>query len=132
MKKRLRKKLHEKEFTEYGIRTIFSYKMDTKDSPVSFQKWVDAIVEDLVEENGMVCGGGFSINIKDETFEGDFVIELKGAWVGKYKEVQKIITTWMTKTFEGISVSFSPINLWHPDRKVTDEDLKRPTVRNRK
>jgi uncharacterized protein YggL (DUF469 family) len=53
MKKRLRKKKHQGEFSEWGRQLII--KRNRKDG---FDEFLDAFIEEAIESNGCYCGGG--------------------------------------------------------------------------
>lgn len=65
MKKRLRKKKHVGEFTEYGIEISIKF-----NSNIDSDQFLDDFIENAIERNGLLFGGGHD-NI---TLEG--VIEL--------------------------------------------------------
>jgi len=65
MKKRLRKKKHYGDFTEWGRQLVIS--RNRKDG---FDEFLDAFIEEAVEANGCYCGGGG----KDDKL--DVVVEL--------------------------------------------------------
>ncbi len=56
MKKRLRKKLHVKEFAEYG--SEFEISTTSQIGEEAFDNLMEQFVEDFVERNGLFCGGG--------------------------------------------------------------------------
>ena len=53
MKKRLRKKKHLGEFTEWGRQIVV-----LRNKKDSFDKFLDAFVEEAIEANGCYCAGG--------------------------------------------------------------------------
>ncbi len=53
MKKRLRKKKHYREFTEWGRQLII-----TRNRKEGFAEFLDAFIEEAIEANGCYCGGG--------------------------------------------------------------------------
>jgi len=53
MKKRLRKKKHRGEFTEWGCRIVI-----TRQSKDGFDEFLDAFIEEAIEGNNCYCGGG--------------------------------------------------------------------------
>ncbi len=55
MKKRLRKKKHYGEFTEWGRQVIV-----TRNRKDGFDEFLDAFIEKAIEANGCYCGGGGS------------------------------------------------------------------------
>jgi len=56
MKKRLRKKLHIKEFAEYGIEFEMIVTSPIKDE--TFNSMMEQFVENFVDRNEFVCGWG--------------------------------------------------------------------------
>lgn len=82
MKKRLRKKLHRDEFTEWGRRVII-----TRNRKDEFDEFLDAFIE-IIEANGCVCGGGGS---EDNL---DMVVEL-GRTSDNSDARMKNITSWL-------------------------------------
>jgi uncharacterized protein YggL (DUF469 family) len=53
MKKRLRKKKHYREFTEWGRQLIIN-----RNRKEGFDEFLDAFIEEAIEANGCYCGGG--------------------------------------------------------------------------
>jgi uncharacterized protein len=53
VKKRLRKKKHCGEFTEWGRRLIV-----TRNQKQGFDEFLDTFIEEAIEANGCYCGGG--------------------------------------------------------------------------
>jgi len=53
MKKRLRKKKHRGEFTEWGRQLVI-----TRNRKEGFDEFLDAFIEEAIEANGCYCGGG--------------------------------------------------------------------------
>ena len=53
MKKRLRKKKHYGEFTEWGRQLVV-----TRNRKDGFDDFLDAFIEEAIESNGCYCGGG--------------------------------------------------------------------------
>jgi uncharacterized protein len=53
MKKRLRKKKHLGEFTEYGRQLVIM-----RNQKYGFDEFLDAFIEEAIESNGCYCGGG--------------------------------------------------------------------------
>ena len=112
MKKRLRKKLHVKEFTEYGIE--FEMKVTSPLKGEVFDKIMEDFVEDFVEGNNLFCGGGWD---PKEKMSG-FVIE-----VGRNIEKAKSYLPKLRKWFDDKDITFeltsSICNLWYPDKKTS-------------
>lgn len=65
MKKRLRKKKHRGEFTEWGRQLVI-----TRNRKDAFDEFLDSFIEDAIEANGCYCGGG---GMEDKL---DVVVEL--------------------------------------------------------
>jgi len=53
MKKRLRKKKHLGEFTQWGCQLVI-----TRNRKDAFDEFLDAFIEEAIEANGCYCGGG--------------------------------------------------------------------------
>ena len=70
MKKRLRKKLHLREFTEYGVQADIKVLSDLTEEKFDRLIW-EGFVEEFVEGNDLYCGGAWSSSNKT----GDFFIE---------------------------------------------------------
>ncbi len=83
MKKRLRKKKHRGEFTEWGRQLIVM--RNRKDN---FDEFLDAFIAEAVEANGCYCGGGG----KGDNL--DVVIELGGRSDDRETRLKKI-TAWI-------------------------------------
>jgi uncharacterized protein YggL (DUF469 family) len=64
MKKRLRKKKHYGEFTEWGRQLIV-----TRNRKEGFDEFLDAFIEEAIEANGCYCGGGGSDDRLDVVVE---------------------------------------------------------------
>ena len=93
MKRRLRKKQHVKEFTEYGLQFKCQHPItDPYFNAVKADGEMDKIVDDFldwVKQRGFACGGGWCpINWQNPQpqvstlLDWNFVIELRG-YVGK-------------------------------------------------
>lgn len=101
MKKRLRKKLHRDEFTEWGRRFII-----TRNRKDEFDEFLDAFIE-IIEANGCVCGGG---GMEDNL---DMVIEL-GRQADNRDARMKNITSWLERRPDVQSWKVSTeIDLWN-------------------
>ena len=83
MKKRLRKKKHYGEFTEWGRQLVI-----TRNRKDGFDEFLDAFIEEAVEANGCYCGGGG----KDDKL--DVVVEL-GRRSSDPDAKLKRITAWL-------------------------------------
>jgi len=70
MKKRLRKKLHLKEYAEYGV--DMDLKIVSYMGHEEFDKFIEEdFIEEFVEGNDLYCGGGWNL----ETKSADLFIE---------------------------------------------------------
>ena len=83
MKKRLRKKKHRGEFTEWGRQLVIS--RNRKDG---FDEFLDAFIEEAIEANGCYCGGSG----KEDKL--DVVVELGRRSDDPAARLQKI-TAWL-------------------------------------
>jgi len=65
MKKRLRKKLHKGEFTEYGFEVIANF-VETDNEliigNITFDAWLDDLIEEVEKHNLFISGGGSFTN----------------------------------------------------------------------
>ena len=113
MKKRLRKKKHRKEFTEYGIE--FDLKVTSEVSELDFDDLIDRFITDFVEEYDLYCGGGWQP--RDRTC--GMIIEPFRS-MDQANELAEPLKKW----FESQGVKFEwthkIVNLWYPDEQVDD------------
>ncbi len=110
MKKRLRKKKHLKEFSEYGVELELQVRSEITED--EFEKLVDQLIN-FVEDNGLFCGGGYN-PIKKEL---SFFIEV-GRDVSKVIEFQLKLKQWITdKGFE-CDYNTAIKDAWYPERKI--------------
>jgi uncharacterized protein YggL (DUF469 family) len=83
MKKRLRKKKHVGEFTEWGRELILEMNPAT-----ALDEFMDSFIADAIEANGCYCGGGGDAN------HLEFVVEL-GRFAGHPDERMNRIKNWL-------------------------------------
>ena len=89
MKKRLRKKLHLKEYAEYGV--DMDLKILSYIGPEEFDKFIEeGFIEEFVEGNGLYCGGGWDL----ETKSAGLFIET-GRELAKAENIAKKIKVWL-------------------------------------
>jgi uncharacterized protein len=110
MKKRLRKKKHRGEFTEWGRQLVI-----TRNQKDGFDEFFDAFVEEAIEANGCYCGVGGKEDKLDIVVElgrrsGDVVARLKRitAWLDARPDVE----SWRTG---------DEFNIWHGDFQDIEE-----------
>jgi len=102
MKKRLRKKKHLGEFTEWGRQLVII--RNRKDG---FDEFFDAFIEEAVELNGCYCGGGG----KEDTLE--VIVEL-GRRSDEPDARLKGITAWLDARSDVESWKVSEeLDVWH-------------------
>ena len=101
MKKRMRKKKHVGEFTEWG-RQILVY----RNCSDNFDKFLDAFIEEAVEANDCRCGGGGSENMLD------IVVEL-GLQERCEERLQRIISWLQSRTDVESWKIGEKFDLWH-------------------
>lgn len=106
MKKRLRKKMHVKEFTEFGIEFDFSINIDISEE--EFDSLIDRFISDFVEGNGLYCGGGW--NPKERS--AGFIIET-GANRANCNYYADKLQSWFKN--EGIKppATYKIVDLWN-------------------
>ncbi len=110
MKKRLRKKKHYGEFTEWGRQLVVN-----RNRKEGFDEFLDAFVEEAIEANACYCGGGGS----DDRL--DVVVEL-GRRSDDPDERLKKIVTWLDarSDVQGFKVG-EEFDVWHGDFKGIEE-----------
>ncbi len=110
MKKRLRKKKHYGEFTEWGRQLVVN-----RNRKEGFDEFLDAFVEEAIEGNACYCGGGGS----DDRL--DVVVEL-GRRSDDPDERLKKIVTWLDarSDVQGFKVG-EEFDVWHGDFKGIEE-----------
>ncbi len=102
MKKRVRKKTHQGEFTEWGRQIII-----TRNQKDGFDEFMDAFIEKAVEANGCYCGGGGRAD------KLDFVIEL-GRRSDERTVRMNAITAWLDARTDVESWKMGDeFDLWH-------------------
>lgn len=83
--KRLRKKLHMGEFTEYGFNVNFELNKPLTDEEI--EAFLDLFLDDAIEKNGLIYGGGFGV-----TFDGFVILEKNGS---AKEEHRQLINSWL-------------------------------------
>lgn len=138
MKKRLRKKLHMKEFTSYGLNFKLLYtpteeeleemkkgNVPYTESIILFDKFID-----FVDGCNMFCGGGASIDKKTNLWNINLIIELVEEWRNRYIEVKAMVEKWISENCKDPQLTFGIIDLWN-ERKITDVEWERITQTTR-
>lgn len=116
MKKRLRKKKHRGEFTEWGCQLIIR-----RNRTDGFDEFLDAFIEEAIEGNGCYCGGGGS---EDKL---NFIVVLGRAGDDPETRLCKV-TAWVQSRPDVHEYRTGQIvDLWYGDVKDTDEEIE-PTV----
>jgi uncharacterized protein YggL (DUF469 family) len=116
MKKRLRKKKHLGEFTEWGRQFVI-----TRNRKDGFDEFLDAFIEEAIEANGCYCGGGG----KEDKM--NFVVEL-GRRSDDPDARLKRITAWLEARpdVENWKVG-EEFDIWHGDyQDINDEIEQKP------
>lgn len=102
--KRLRKKLHIGEFTEYGFNVNFEMNKPVTDEEI--ESFLDFFLEDVIEKNGLIYGGGFGV-----TFEGFIILEKPGSATEEHRQ---LINTWLESKKEIKKFHTGKlVNAWH-------------------
>lgn len=104
MKKRLRKKRHYGEFTEWGRQLLI-----TRNREDGFDEFLDNFIEEVVEANGCFCGGGG----KDDKL--NVIVEL-GRTSNDTAAKMKKIAEWLDARPDVLRWKMSEeFDLWHGD-----------------
>jgi uncharacterized protein YggL (DUF469 family) len=102
--KRLRKKLHVGEFTEYGFNINFELNKPVTDEEID--DFLDTFLDDVIEKNGLIYGGGFGV-----TFDGFVILEKRGS---PTEEHRQLIKTWLESKKEIRIFHIGEfVNAWH-------------------
>ena len=110
MKKRLRKKKHCGEFTEWGRQLVI-----TRNRKDGFDDFLDAFILEGVEANACFCGGG---GCEDNL---DVVVEL-GCRVNDHNSKMQRITAWLDSRPDVDGYRTGELfDLWHGDYKNLEE-----------
>jgi uncharacterized protein YggL (DUF469 family) len=121
MKKRLRKKKHCGEFTEWGRQIVII--RNRKDD---FDEFLDAFIEEAVEANGCYCGGGG----KEDKL--DVVIEL-GRRSNDPEARLRRITAWLGARPDVLSwETGEEFDIWDVNFKDIEEKIDQPATSDAK
>ncbi len=119
MKKRLRKKKHYREFTEWGRQLII-----TRNRKDGFEEFLDAFIE-AIEANGCYCGGGGKEDKLDVVMElghrsDDPAARMKRitAWLDARPDVQ----SWRTS---------EDFDIWHGDFQDIGDKIEQAAAPDR-
>jgi len=120
MKKRLRKKKHYREFTEWGRQLII-----TRNRKDGFDEFLDAFIEEAIEANGCYCGGGGK---EDEL---DVVVEL-GRRSDDPAARMKRITAWLDARPDVQSWRTGELfDIWHGDFRDIGDKIEQAAAPDR-
>ena len=112
MKKRLRKKKHCGEFTEWGRQLVI-----TRNRKDGFDEFLDVFVEEAIESNGCYCGGGG----KDDNL--DVVVELGRRSDDPDARLNRI-TAWLDARSDVESWRLrEEFDVWHGDLQDIDDEI---------
>lgn len=113
MKKRLRKKKHLGEFTEWGRQLVILRNLKN-----GFDEFLDAFIEEAIELNGCYCGGGGKEN------KLDVVVEL-GRRSDDPDARLKRITAWLDARSDVESWKVGEeFDLWHGDFQDIGDEIE--------
>ena len=110
MKKRLRKKKHLREFTEWGRQLVIK-----RNHTDGFDEFLDAFLEEAIEANGCYCGGGGKgdrLNVVVELGRRSGSPEAKLTSIIAWLEARFDVQEWM------IGEEF---DIWHGDFRDIEE-----------
>ena len=110
MKKRLRKKKHFSEFTEWGRQLVI-----TRNRKDGFDEFLDNFIEEAFEANGCFCGGGG----KDDKL--NVIVEL-GRSSNDTPARMKKIAEWLHARPDVLNWKMGEVfDLWHGDCRDIEE-----------
>ena len=113
MKKRLRKKKHCGEFTEWGRQLVI-----TRNLKDGFDEFLDAFIEEAIEANGCYCGGGG----KEDKL--DVVVEL-GRRSDDPAARAKVIIAWLDARPDVQSWRMGEeFDIWHGDFQDIGDEIE--------
>jgi uncharacterized protein YggL (DUF469 family) len=119
MKKRLHKKKHRGEFTEWGRQLII-----TRNRKDGFDEFLDAFIEKAIEANGCYCGGGG----KEDKL--GFVVEL-GRRSDDPAARLKRITAWLDARSDVQTWRLGEeFDIWHGDYQDVENHIEQPAPAN--
>ena len=111
MKKRIRKKKHCGEFTEWGRQLVIM--RNWKDG---FDEFLDAFIEETIESNGCYCGGGGNEDKLDVVVELGRRSDSPAAKLGK-------ITAWLDARPDVQNWRMGDeFDVWHGDLQDIDDE----------
>jgi len=110
MKKRIRKKKHHGEFTEWGRQLVI-----TRNRKDGFDEFLDAFI-DNIEANGCYCGGAG----KEDTF--DVIVELGNSSDDRNARMNNIIAWLESRSDVQSWKAGDEFDLWHGDFEETGEE----------
>ena len=105
MRKRLRKKLHRGEFQEMGfeVRLRISSKLDES----SFNKLIDAFIEQAIEANGLMFGGGGN----ESEWSGFVTLDRRGSATEEHRQ---FVQSWLQSQPQIVEHQVGPlVDAWH-------------------
>ncbi len=113
IKKRIRKKKHCGEFTEWGRQLVIM--RNRKDG---FDEFLDAFIEEAIESNGCYCGGGGNEDKLDVVVELGRRSDDPAAKLGK-------ITAWLDARPDVQNWRVSDeFDVWHGDFQDIDDEIE--------
>jgi uncharacterized protein YggL (DUF469 family) len=110
MKKRLRKKKHRGEFTDWGRQLVI-----TRNQREGFDAFLDAFIEEAIESNGCYCGGGGKAD------KLDVIVELGRSSDDPDARVNRI-TAWLDSRSDAETWRLGEeFDLWHGEFQDIDD-----------
>jgi uncharacterized protein YggL (DUF469 family) len=118
MKKRIRKKKHYGEFTEWGRQLTV-----TRNRKDGFDEFLDAFIEEAVESNGCYCGGGGKedkLNVVVELGRRSDYPDARMAKITAWLDARSDVESWkMGEEFD----------LWHGNFQDIEGEIERQDSR---
>lgn len=110
MRKRLRKKRHVGEYTEWGMQFVVN-----RNRREGFDDFFDEFIEEAIEANGCYCGGGGKedrLNVIVELGRKLNEVEIKKNYIIEWLRLRPDVKNWRLGEI---------FDIWHGDYKEIDE-----------
>jgi hypothetical protein len=105
MRKRLRKKLHKGEFQEMGFEIRFRMSNDLDEA--AFDALIDAFIEQAIEANGLMFGGG-----GQREWKGFVTLERRGSATEEHRQ---LVQRWLENQPQILEHQVGPLmDAWYP------------------
>jgi uncharacterized protein len=117
VRKRLRKKLHQGEFQEMGFEVQCRVAADM--SETAFDAFVDAFLEQAIEANGLMFGGGGR-----REWKGFVTLERRGSATDDHRQVMQ---RWLESQLQIVEYQVGPlVDAWYPASHARQQAHRKP------